>query len=245
MPLDDWTPAAIVFDCDGTLLDTECHWEQAREEVLRDHGVTLGADFAELTRGRHYTDCGRLMAEAAGLPAQAERFTAQLLEAFRRLVVADPRPAPGARELLEKIGGSVPLAVASNCPRDIVEAGLEHAGFLRSFAHIVVPEGDIRPKPCPDVYLTACHHFGVPPTRALAVEDSSCGILSAHDAGLRVAGVGPRPQLLVDEWFVNLADPRLLTWIATLPVGRRERPDKPPQARTDHDISTTPPAQPS
>jgi beta-phosphoglucomutase-like phosphatase (HAD superfamily) len=243
MPLDDWTPAAIIFDCDGTLLDTERHWERAREEVLRDHGVTLGADFADLTRGRHYTECGRLMAEAAGLPARAEEFTEQLLEAFRRLVVAEPRPAAGAGELLEKIGGGLPLAVASNCPREIVEAGLEHAGFLHWFAHIVVPDGDIRPKPYPDVYLTASHLCGVPPARALAVEDSSCGILSASQAGLRIISVGPRPLPLADEWHVNLADPSLLTWIATFTVGRQDRSDGPPRARTDQDTTTAPPTQ--
>jgi HAD superfamily hydrolase (TIGR01509 family) len=243
MPLDDWTPAAIVFDCDGTLLDTERHWVTAREEVLRTYGVVAGADFTELTRGRHYTDCGRLMAEAAGLPARAEEFTRQLLEAFRRLVVAEPRPAPGAGELLEKISGDVPLAVASNCPREIVEAGLEHAGFLHRFAHIVVPEGDIRPKPDPDVYLTASRRCGVPPARALAVEDSSCGILSASRAGLRIIGVCPQPQPLVDEWFTTLADPRLLSWATTFTAGRQDSPGKPPRARAVQDTSTAPPPQ--
>ncbi|WP_039936484.1 MULTISPECIES: HAD family hydrolase [Streptomyces] len=211
-----WTPAAIVFDCDGTLMDSERHWEKAREVVLADYGAVCDEEFAGRTKGLHYTECGRMMAEFAGLPDLADEMTRQLLSAFRRLVAEDPVTMPGAAELVHKAAAFAPLAVASNCPRDVVEDGLSKAGLLRYFDHVLVPGGEVRPKPHPDVYLAAARLCGAAPGDALAVEDSHCGFLSASRAGLRVLGVGPRKPVderpPVDLWVSTLADPDLLKW---------------------------------
>ncbi|GAA2321817.1 HAD family phosphatase [Streptomyces violaceusniger] len=211
-----WTPAAIVFDCDGTLMDSERHWEEAREVVLRSHGTAPDEEFARRTKGLHYTECGRMLAEFAGRPELADEMTGQLLDAFRRLVADDPVTMPGAPQLVAKAAVFAPLAVASNCPRDVVEDGLAKAGLLRYFGHVLVPEGDVRPKPYPDVYLEAARLCGAAPGDALAVEDSHCGFLSASRAGLRVLGVGPRKPVdeppPVDVWVSTLADPDLVKW---------------------------------
>jgi len=229
-PLLSWTPAAIVFDCDGTLMDSECHWVAARELVLRRHGVATPEDFGERTKGLHYSECGRVLAEVAGLPdSRAEETTAQLLENFRTLVAAHPVTIPGACELVGRAARFAPLAVASNCPRDVVESGLEHAGMLHHFIEVLVPDANLRPKPDPDLYLAATRACGATPASSLAVEDSHCGILSASRAGLRVLGVGPDPSgeelQLVDMWVTTLADPTLLEWVTT----RKSRPPIPGQ----------------
>ena len=221
-----WTPAAIVFDCDGTLMDSERHWEKAREVVLGHHGSAPDPEFAQATKGLHSTECGRMLAEYAGAPALAEQMTEQLLASFRQLVADDPVTMPGATELVRKAAAFAPLAVASNCPRDVVEAGLSRAGLLRYFGHVLVPEGEVRPKPYPDVYLEAARLCGAAPGDALAVEDSHCGFVSASRAGLRVLAVGPRRPLHnagdtageippVDLWVASLADPDLVKWADT------------------------------
>ncbi|MFE3203782.1 HAD family hydrolase [Embleya sp. NPDC059237] len=220
-----WTPAAIVFDCDGTLMDSECHWEEARELVLRGYGMDTPDDFGERTKGLHFTECGRVMTEVIGLSAgQADQVTAQLLDHFRKLVAAAPVTIPGAGELVRLAAGFAPLAVASNCPRDVVESGLAQAGLLPYFTDIVVPDATLRPKPDPDVYLAAARACGAPPSVCLAVEDSYCGILSASRAGLRVLGVGAAPRdeelALVDMWVPTLADAALVAWAESRePVG--------------------------
>ncbi|MFJ3218043.1 HAD family hydrolase [Kitasatospora sp. NPDC086801] len=215
--INDWTPAAVVFDCDGTLMDTESHWHQARAEVLRGYGITAGAEFTARAAGLHYSDCGLLMAETAGDPSLAPELTDRLLASFRALVDADPVPMPGAAELVGRLSGFVPLAVASNCPRDVIETGLGGAGLLEHFEHIVVPAEGIGPKPAPDVYLTAARLCGAEPTDCLAVEDTFCGIRSAVLAGLRVIGVGPHPSAeareAVDLWVATLSEPGLLDWV--------------------------------
>ncbi|MFI6584622.1 HAD family hydrolase [Embleya sp. NPDC050493] len=215
-----WTPAAIVFDCDGTLMDSECHWVEARERVLRGYGITAPSDFGERTKGLHFTECGRVMTEVAGLAARhADRVTGQLLDEFRRLVAADPVTIPGAVDFVGLASHFAPLAVASNCPRDVVESGLAHAGLLHHFVDVVVPDVDLRPKPDPDVYLAATRACGATPAVTLAVEDSYCGMLSATRAGLRVLGVGPDPRdeelALADLWVSTLADADLLHWAKT------------------------------
>ncbi|MFF3753436.1 HAD family hydrolase [Streptomyces sp. NPDC002018] len=218
-----WTPAAIVFDCDGTLMDTECHWQDARILALREYGFAPMPGFAGRAKGLHYTDCGRLMAEEAGRPELAEELTVLLLGHFRRLVAGNPMTMPGAVRLVEECVSLAPLAVASNCPREVVESCLGTAGLLSHFDHIVVPEGGIRPKPLPDVYLAAARLCGAEPVDTLAVEDSSCGIRSAAAAGMRVMGVGPWPgeEILaqVDIWVRTLDEPEVRGWTgARVPV---------------------------
>ncbi|SHN19998.1 HAD family hydrolase [Streptomyces yunnanensis] len=211
-----WTPAAVVFDCDGTLMDTERHWVDARDTVLREYGHVPAPGFSEQARGLHYTACGRLMAESVGRPELAEELTAALLDRFRQRVAAHPTTMPGAPELVCSAAQFAPLAVASNCPLEVVESCLDVAGLRRYFDHVVVPDATTRPKPYPDVYLTAARLCGVEPARALAVEDSHCGIQAAAAAGLRVIGVGPRPagpaDALADWWVRSLEEPAVQGW---------------------------------
>jgi HAD superfamily hydrolase (TIGR01509 family) len=158
------------------------------------------------------------MARTVHKPELAEDLTAALLDHFLALVTDDPVTMPGAVQLVRLLSGRLPLAVASNCPRVVVEGSLERAGLRAHFQHIVVPDtGDgVRPKPHPDTYAVAARLCGVRPHRALAIEDSLTGVEAAHRAGLRVLGVGPRPQgdgaTRADLWLPALHAPELLTW---------------------------------
>ncbi|AXG80890.1 HAD family hydrolase [Streptomyces paludis] len=211
-----WTPAAIVFDCDGTLMDTECHWQDARIHALREYGFTPMPGFAERAKGLHYTECGLLMAEEAGRPELGDELTGRLLAHFRALVDDNPLTMPGAPELVADAATFAPLAVASNCPREVVESCLGTAGLLQYFAHIVVPDHETRPKPYPDVYLAAARLCGAAPADTLAVEDSHVGIQAAERAGMRILGVGPWPGdrtvELVDLWVRSLDEPEVRGW---------------------------------
>ncbi len=167
-----WSLEAVVFDCDGTLMDSERHWQEARSRAFLEMNPRFG--FAEQATGLHYEDCGRLMARTVNKPELAEDLTAALLDHFLALVTDDPATMPGAVQLVRLLSGRLPLAVASNCPRVVVEGSLERAGLRAHFQHIVVPDtGDgVRPKPHPDTYAVAARLCGVRPHRALAIEDS-------------------------------------------------------------------------
>ncbi|MFE9168823.1 HAD family hydrolase [Streptomyces kebangsaanensis] len=211
-----WSPSAVVFDCDGTLMDTERHWQEARNLTFRAFGLEPPAGFADRAKGMHYTGCGALMAEETGKPNLVNALTNTLLNTFTALVEQDPVTMPGAAALVRLVAPHRPLAVASNCPREVVESCLDRAGLLSCFGHVVVAGGDVRPKPEPDVYRLAARLCGVPPEEALAVEDSLTGMESARRAGLRVVGIGPCPPgpeaEKADLWVASLADSGLLSW---------------------------------
>jgi HAD superfamily hydrolase (TIGR01509 family) len=229
--LTDWSPEAVVFDCDGTLMDNERHWQDARHEVFRDFAIRPAPGFAERAKGVHYIDCGRLMAQEADKPELAAEMTDSLLHHFMVRVADDPVTMPGAAGFVRRLSGRLPLAVASNCPLRVVESSLDRAGLLGHFEHVVVPgeedpeDGNgkpVRPKPWPDVYTTAARLCGAEPQRALAVEDSMTGIESARRAGLRVVGVGPRPRpedaARADLWVTALNAPELSAWEESWPA---------------------------
>ncbi|MET8381320.1 HAD family hydrolase [Streptomyces microflavus] len=231
--LTGWSPEAVVFDCDGTLMDTESHWQDARNEVFRDFGIRPAPGFAERAKGVHYVDCGRLMAQEADKPELAAEMTGSLLHHFMVRVAEDPVTMPGAADFVRRLSGRLPLAVASNCPLQVVESSLDRAGLLGHFEHIVVPSEEspgretVRPKPWPDVYARAARLCGAAPRRALAVEDSMTGIESALRAGLRVVGVGPRPRpedaARAGLWVSVLNAPKLSAWVDSWPApGARE-----------------------
>jgi len=83
----------------------------------------------------------------------------------------------------------VPLALASNTPRDLVDFALDTAGIRDAFDVVVSAQDVARPKPAPDIYLAACVGLGVAPRDALALEDSPAGVLAARAAGLDVIAV--------------------------------------------------------
>ncbi|WP_063784901.1 HAD family phosphatase [Streptomyces sp. TP-A0356] len=232
----DWTPQAVVFDCDGTLVDSERHWQQARDIVLRENGVAPDPEFAERSKGLHYTECGALMARLAGTPDADEEMTQQLLARFRALVAQDPVAVRGAQALVRTLSRRAPLAVASNCPADVVEFCLKAVGMRHHFRHVVVPEPGVLPKPRPDAYVEAARRLGVDCGNALAVEDSVNGLKAAVNAGLRVIGVGREPSreavALADLWVDSLDDPQLVAWAESRPpiTARREDADHPRSA---------------
>ncbi|MDP9468017.1 MAG: HAD-IA family hydrolase, partial [Chloroflexota bacterium] len=108
---------------------------------------------------------------------------------------------PGALELVERLRGRVPLGLASNSPRRLVDAALRTAGLTDVFDAIVTADDVARAKPAPDLYLLACERLGVAPGEALALEDSASGVAAAKAAGLTCIAV---PQFA--EADVSAAD---------------------------------------
>lgn len=181
---------AVVFDLDGLLLDTEPGWHRAEAALLRRHGAaytaadetaTLGWSL-DATIGRYLP---RLGLDTDAVPLLA----AELIDLVRLEYAGAVAARPGAAELVAGLRGRVPLGIASNTARSLVLAALESAVFGDVFGAIVSAEEVARPKPAPDVYLEVCRRLGVQPSTALALEDSTSGIVAARAAGLTVIAV--------------------------------------------------------
>jgi len=194
-------PAAVVFDNDGLLLDTESVWTRAEEDLfeLRELEFTP-ADKLELV-GTSAEIAGGILERRLGEPGRA----AELIEELNELVVAELEHGVeamlGARELLERLGElGVPLGLVSNSPLRFVQRSIELAGFEHCFDVVLSAHEVAAPKPAPDPYLEACRRLGVEAgPEVVALEDSPTGVAAARAAGLTVIGVPSVEGVLLDE----------------------------------------------
>jgi HAD superfamily hydrolase (TIGR01509 family) len=129
--------------------------------------------------------------------ALVEEMHGYMLAELQREVLA----RPGAVELVDRLRGQVPLGLASNSERLLVDAALSTARLTDAFDTIVTAADVAQPKPAPDIYLEACARLGVAPADALALEDSAPGIAAAKAAGMTCIAV---PQFA--ETDVSVAD---------------------------------------
>jgi HAD superfamily hydrolase (TIGR01509 family) len=184
------TPDAIVFDNDGLLLDTELAWTRAESALFARHGSTFTDDHKrDLIGSSHAIAAGKLEVMLAR-PGQG----LALMDELHALVMAEAghevEPRPGAVELVDALNAAgIPVAVASNSPRDFLDLVLHTSGMAQRFTVTVAGDEVPNPKPAPDIYLEACRRLGADPARSVGLEDSPTGALAAKAAGLTVIGV--------------------------------------------------------
>jgi HAD superfamily hydrolase (TIGR01509 family) len=197
--------AAVIFDLDGVLLDSEGAWDSARRELVRERGGTWKESATREMLGMSSPEWSRYVAEELGVdvPPEAisELVVQRLLTAYR-----DELPLlPGAVEAVERLAARWPLGLASSSNPAVIELALSESGLDGHFSAWVSSEEVGRGKPAPDVYLEAARRLGVAPGDCVAIEDSENGIRSAHAAGLRVIAV-PNQEFPPDPDVLTLAD---------------------------------------
>ncbi|WP_035129256.1 HAD family hydrolase [Conexibacter woesei] len=183
-------PAAVVFDNDGLLLDTEEAWTRAETTLFANHGSTFTYDHKrELIGSSHSIAAGKLevMLEQ---PGRGEDLMNELHALVMDEAQHDIEPRPGALELVDALrDAGIPIAVASNSQRAFLDLVLHTAGVADRFAITVAGDEVPRPKPWPDIYLEACARLDADPARSFGLEDSPTGATAAKAAGLTVIGV--------------------------------------------------------
>jgi HAD superfamily hydrolase (TIGR01509 family) len=184
-------PEAILFDCDGLLLETESRWTIAERGLLERHGGHYTHAFKQRLLGTSRERSQQLIAEHLGRPQEDARALGDELEArfIEALAEHGTEPMPGVVELLEALDGRLPIAVASNTGERIVRIALEIAGVTRFFQSVVCASETLTGKPAPDVYLAAAASLGAAPSRSVALEDSVTGATAARAAGCFTIGV--------------------------------------------------------
>jgi len=177
-------PAAVLFDFDGTILDTESTSLTAwREEYFR-HGLDLVDDAWLATIG---TDADRYaaLAELAGPGFDRERSWIRERARETELVLALGLREGIAECLAEVARTGIRLAIVSSSPADWVLGRLDRLALRTQFDVVVTRESAARAKPHPDLYVAALGRLGVPADQAVAVEDSRHGVAAALAAGIR------------------------------------------------------------
>ena len=213
-------PQAVVFDCDGLLLDTEESWTRAESELFARYGRAFGEDDKRALIGTSPETGGRVMARLLDLPERAEQLSAELYELIVARVREYAPPRPGARELVAAVSRRMPVAVASNSPRELLTLALERGGLDGAFGVVLGADDVENPKPAPDLYLRACELVGVAPADAVALEDSPPGVAAARAAGLFVIGVPSLPGVELDADLVveSLLDPAVWSTLGVTAV---------------------------
>ena len=181
----------LLFDMDGTLVDTEHLHFEAFRTVLGPHGVDLSwSDYRRFVMGHPNHAIA-----AHFLPHVPQHSHADLMddkERRYRALVTDVTPSAGLLDLLAWADAeAIPYAVVTNAPRANADLVLEALGIRARFRAVVAGDEVTHQKPHPMPYLTAAAAIGGDPRRAVAFEDSGSGVASAVAAGLAVVGVTP------------------------------------------------------
>jgi len=196
--------AAVIFDLDGVLIDSEQGWAAAREQLVRERGGKWRADATRQMMGMSSPEWSGYMHDVLGVPMAPEQIVAEVVERLKALHREHLPLLPGAHEAVTSLAGRWPLGLASSANRPIIEEVLDLADLRREFAVIVSAEEVRRGKPAPDVYIEAAARLRAVPSRCVAVEDSTNGLRAAAAATMRVIAV-PNREYPPDESALALA----------------------------------------
>lgn len=196
-------PAAVLWDMDGTLVDTEPYWIECEYALVESFGGTWSEELAHAQVGNDLIDTGRALV-AAGVELDPVEVVERLLDGVVERVRAHLPWRPGAQELLEELRElRVPCALVTMSWRRFAEAVVD--AVPGRFAALVTGDEVERPKPFPDPYLVAARMLGADPARCVAIEDSPKGVASAVAAGVptlgvvNLVGLDPRPGLTITD----------------------------------------------
>jgi HAD superfamily hydrolase (TIGR01509 family) len=197
--------AAVVFDLDGVILQTEEVWDEVRGRYVVEHGSRYGKEAQRAMMGMSAPEWSRFLAEELGVPGTPEQISADIVRLMEERYRRELPLIPGAVEAVERLAARWPLGLASSSNRPLIDAALALSGLDRFFTATVSSEEVARGKPAPDVYLETALRLGVDAQRCAAVEDSHSGIRSAKAAEMRVIAI-PNPSFPPDPEALSLAD---------------------------------------
>ena len=182
-------PAAVVFDCDGTLADTEPMTARVFDRVLARYGYRLTATDVDEIIGRTLEQNHAYLLDLVELPSYEEFDREWYEESYRALEVELELFEDAVTVVLDLAAEGIPIGVASSSPREHVRRILDRAGLTDLVSAVVAHEDVDEHKPDPAPYQRAAALLGVDVTCAVAVEDTSVGIAAARAAGMVTIGV--------------------------------------------------------
>ena len=181
-------PEGLIFDCDGTGVDTMPIHYAAWCSTTAKHGLEFPEDRFYALGGVSPFEVLRMLSEEQGVEIDAEAVTFQKEAKYMELI-ADAEEIPEVMQIVREQHGKLPMAIASGGTHETVEGILQHCGIRHYFDAIVTSQDVENPKPAPDTFLEAARRIKVAPEKCRAYEDADMGIKAIIAAGMEPVDV--------------------------------------------------------
>ena len=198
---------AVIFDLDGTLVDSMGIWRNVDVEFLGRRGISLPDDLPQELESMEFMEVARYFKDRFSLPDTPEEIAAEWTEMAMDQYLHKVAMKPGLREFLDYLKQKqIPAAIASSNHVNLVQAALR-GHKLEDFFSAVVTCGDVeRAKPEPDVYIEAARRLGTAAEHCMVFEDIPVGIRAGKSAGMRTCAVRDDYSQCQDAEKRRLAD---------------------------------------
>lgn len=196
----------MIFDLDGTLLDSMGAWDKVDVLFLGKRGIAMPGDYQLAITALSYDEAAAYTKARFALEDSVDTIIAEWKGMVRQEYAHKLRLKPGAEKYLRALHGKgYKLALATGSGRELYEPALQNNGVYAFFDAFVTLEDVPRGKDFPDIYLRAAELLGLSPGACLAFEDILVGARSAKEAGMRVVAVSDRSSLQDREALKRLA----------------------------------------
>ncbi len=193
--------AAVIFDMDGVIVETEHVWDAAREKLVRAVGGHWRDDSPTAMMGMASFEWSAYMRDELAVPLPAEEINRRVVAELAAIYRQELPLIDGAAELVRASAQRWPCAIASSSDRELIDLVADLAGIAELLSTTVSSEEAGRGKPAPDVFLRAAQGLDADPADCVVIEDSGNGIRAALAAGMQVIAVPnrdfpPPPEVL-------------------------------------------------
>lgn len=181
---------AVIFDLDGSLVDSMWIWKDIDIEYLGRFGISLPPNLQSEIEGKSFSETAVFFKERFQIPDSIEQMKQDWNEMAWQKYINDVPLKPGADIFLQYcIKNGIKLGIATSNSRELVEAVAKARGFGKDFDCIMTGCDVKKGKPAPDIYLSVADKLGVEPQECLVFEDITAGIMAGKNAGMRVCAV--------------------------------------------------------
>ncbi len=198
-------PAAVIFDLDGVLVDSEAVWDEVRKRFVEEQGGNWHDGAQRDMMGMSSVEWSRYVRDRLGVELDPEEISREVADRVADTYREKLPLLPGAVGAVRSLAADWSLGLASSSNRPVIDLVLELAGLADDFEATVSSEEVGAGKPAPDVFLEAARRLGKKPGTCVAIEDSTNGIRSAHAAGMAVVAV-PNQDFPPEHAALELAD---------------------------------------
>lgn len=181
---------AVLFDLDGTLVDSMWMWGAIDVEYLGRHGLTLPKDLQKAIEGMSFSETAVYFKKRFSLPESLEEIKAEWIAMSKEKYAHEVSLKPGAREFLEYLKShGYKTGIATSNGRELLNAVVEGQGLSPYFQCLMTSCEAGAGKPAPDVYLKVAEELNIDPKNCLVFEDTPAGVRAGKAAGAKVCSI--------------------------------------------------------